>query len=414
MWPGWGCDMTFGFSGTGPVKLTDQPFTASGDLRVAELSPIFQHTFEYTVDNTQLFHKTITGGGTITQADAMAVVSSSTTSSSISCFQSEQHAKIRAGFGGVARFTALFTTPVAATEQLVGLSDELGSSVAFENGYMIGYIGTEFGFHRFQNDSLISVPQSEWDDPLDGTGRSGMTLDHTKLNVFFIQFQYLGAGAIRLFIENDATGDMILVNTVRYSNNFIIPSVFNPNFHITLFVDNKATSNDLIIKTASFSYFVEGKTKQTELHQTIFSSGEQQKTSVTTEVAIITIRNKSTYASKVNFVDVQIMGAYSSIEASAANNLGRVRFIKNAALGGIPVFNDINTTDSVIEFDIAGTTVTNGLEIFASPLAGKNDKSDKDLSPWNIILHPGDSLTIAGLSVNSATINSGLIWNELF
>ena len=45
------------------------PLSAFGDLRTAELSPQFQGSFEYTVDNTDLFEQTISNGGTITQAD---------------------------------------------------------------------------------------------------------------------------------------------------------------------------------------------------------------------------------------------------------------------------------------------------------------------------------------------------------
>ena len=145
-------------SGGGSVSL---PLTAFGDLRTAELSPIFQYTFEYTVDNTELTVNNITNGGTVTQADAMAVVTSSTTTNSTACLRSKQHAKYRAGQGGLSRFTALFTTPVAATEQLVGLAGAAGSSTSFENGYMIGYVGTVFGFHRFVNDVLFTIPLSD-------------------------------------------------------------------------------------------------------------------------------------------------------------------------------------------------------------------------------------------------------------
>ena len=163
-----------------------QPKTAFGELLVGQLSPQFQGSFEYTVDNTDLNTNTGVDGGTVTQASGMAVVSSSTTTASTALFQSKQHAKYRAGLGGLNRFTALFTSPVAATEQYIGIMDETGSSAAFKNGYAVGYDGLTFGFHRFQNDSKITVTQADWDDPMDGTGPSGMTLYHTKLNIFHL------------------------------------------------------------------------------------------------------------------------------------------------------------------------------------------------------------------------------------
>ena len=94
----------------------ENPKTAFGEVLVGQLSPQYQGSFEYTVGNTDLNINTVVAGGTVTQASGTAVVGSSTTTASTALFQSKQHAKYRAGLGGVARFTALFTTPVAVTE----------------------------------------------------------------------------------------------------------------------------------------------------------------------------------------------------------------------------------------------------------------------------------------------------------
>ena len=139
---------------------------------------------------------------------------------------------------------------------------------------------------------------------MDGTGASGMTLDQTKVNVFEIRFQYLGVGGIQLGIEDDSTGQFVVVHTILYANNNTTPSVYNPNFHHTMWVNNKATSSDIILKSASYAYFVEGKTSFIELHQPENASGIKEKNSVSTEVAIFTIRNKTTYASKTEMISV--------------------------------------------------------------------------------------------------------------
>jgi len=390
------------------------PLTAFGDSRIAELSPIIQQSFEYTVDNAKLSSKTEVNGGTVTQANAMAVVGTSTTTASKATYSSKHHAKYHPGFGGLARFTAMFTTPVAVTEQFAGLADEVGSTAAFKNGYVVGYDGTTFGFHRFQNDALFTAPQSSWDDPLDGTGPSGMTLDTTKLNVFYIQMQYLGAGAVKLFVEDEATGGIILVHTLDYVNQNTVPHIYQPTLKFIFHADNKATANNLVVSTASLGYFVEGKTGLIELHQPLASSGEQLKGGITAERAVCTIRNKTTYATRANFIDALILGFYGSSEAGTSNNLAYVRLVKNATLGGTPVYNDINTTDSIIEIDVAGTTVTGGEEIHSIPLGGRNGTGREDLSNWGVILNPGDTITVAGESRGNADIAGGITWKELF
>lgn len=390
------------------------PITAFGDLRTAQLHPQFQGSLEYTVTNTELNSIVVVNGGTITQANAMAVVGSSTTTASTARFESKRQARYKPGLGGLIEFTALFVRNVADTEQYAGILDETGSSEAFKNGLAIGYDGAVFGFHSFANDVKFTVNQSSWDDPLDGTGASGMTLDNTKINVWGIRYQYLGAGAIQLLVQNDTTGLFVVVHTILYANKNTQPSSFNPNYRFTMFVDNKGTTTDLIIKCSSYAYFVEGKTKFIELQQHLQSSGEKQKTTVTTEVAILTIRNKSTYAGKTNFIDVVMQAITGSIEANSANNLGNIRLVRDATLGGTPSYSDINTSNSVIEIDTSGTTVTGGTEIFPLALAGKNDRDFVDLTNFELLLHPGETLTLTGASANSATIHGSLLWKELF
>jgi hypothetical protein len=396
------------------INVTNLPLTAFGDLRTAELSPIFQISFEYTVDNTYLVRNAVVNGGTVTQSQAMAVVGTSTTTGSSAYMRSYIPAKYRAGLGGLFRFTALYTAPIAGTAQLHGLADTKGSSTYFKNGFMVGYVGTTFGFHRFRNDELFTIPLADFDDPLDGTGASGGNIDPTKLNVFYIDFQYLGAGAIRIYHESELSGDVDLVHTLLYSNLNTVPSTFNPNFFGTVYTDNGATSSDMIAKIASMAFFVEGKSILTELHQPQFSTGKVTKSGVTTETPILTIRNKSIYAGLENFIEVILEEQVSSIEAGSPNNLAEIRLKRNATLGGTPSWVDINTTNSVVEMDTSATTVSGGEIDRDIPLAGKNDKSIDNIISLRFILAPGESITVTGESASSAVIKASLLWKELF
>jgi hypothetical protein len=387
---------------------------AFGEALVAELTPILQQSFEYTVDNTFLTENTEVGGGTVTQATGLAIVTTSTTTGSSALLQSGRHGRYRAGQGILLRMTGLFSNGVTGTEQYIGLADVIGSSAAFKNGFMIGYDGSDFGVHRFQGDSKTTVNLTDCDDPLDGSGASGMVIDTTKINVFGIRFQYLGAGAIEYLVEDDSTGKLIPFHTVFYANNELTPSVYNPNFHVMLWAANKGTTANIVTKTASFGYFVEGVSPVKNLQQPQFSTSLQQKTTVTTEVAILTIRNKSIYASVSNFMDIQLEQVVSQIEANSANNLGYIRLVRNATLGGAPSYTDINATNSVVEIDVSGTTVTGGEEVMVIPLAGKNDKEIIDLTPFEIYVKHNDTITVSGVSANSATIEASLLWKELF
>lgn len=263
----------------------------------------------------------------------MAVCGTGTTTGSKARLESHAHLKYRAGLGGLLRFTALFTAPVAGTEQFFGIMDEKGSSAEFKNGYAIGYEGTELRIERYHGDSVTTVTRANWDDPLDGTGSSGINLDFTKLNVFQIRYQYLGAGQIDFFTENPDNGKFYRFHRIKYANRNVTPSTENPNYHFQMYVDNGATTSNMIIKCASYAFFVEGQTTYTEIQQPQASSGTKSKSTVTTEVAIFTIRNRSTYNSKTNYIDILLERFGTSIEASFANNLGTIRLVKNATLG---------------------------------------------------------------------------------
>jgi len=389
------------------------PKTAFGDARIAELNPIFQQSFEYTVDNSELTTNTVTNGGTVTQANAMAVIGSSVTTNSTARMSSYTGAKYNAGLGALLRFTAKFTSPVVGTEQYCGLMDAVGSSEAFNNGYSIGYNGTVFGFHRWVNDTLVTVPQSSWDDPLDGTGPSGMTLDHTNLNVFEIRFQFLGAGAIELFVEDDSTGGFVSVHKILYANLNTTPSVENPNFCAMFWVNNGATTSDIVLSTSSFGYFIEGKSEYSHTHRPQFSSGIQQATSVATEIPVFTIRNKSTYASVTNFTDLLLEFLTAANDANQANTLTTVRLLRDVSLTGAS-FSDINTNDSVVEIDTSATSFTGGRELLPVLLSGQNDKDKLKLNDLKIIVRPGQAITVAASSSNSATVDASLFWRELF
>lgn len=397
-----------------PPKEIKVPLSGFWDLRTIELSPIFQGSFEYTVDNTELTENSTTWGWTVTQSNAMAICTTSTTTWSKAILQSHVHARYKAWLGWLGRFTWLFTSWVANTSQWIWLADEVWSTSDFKNWFCIWYNGVNLSIARFQNDVMFAVPQSQWNDKLDWTWPSWMVIDPTKINVFEIRYQYLWGGAITFHVESSITGYFIEFHRILYANLNTSPSVYTPNYHFFVYANNKWTTSNLITKSASYWYFVEGKTKYTEIHQPQFSSGIVTKNTVTTEIALFTVKVKTTYAWKTNLIPILLELLWCSIEASSANNLWAIRLVKNATLGWVPVFNDINTNNSICSLDVAWTTVTWWIDFLDFQLAWKNDKINQELFDLDIILQDWDTVTVAVSSANSATFKWNLLWKELF
>ena len=102
----------------------------------------------------------------------------------------------------------------------------------------VGYFGSENGVFLEQDNSVVSgvlrsnvtgsvvdtkIAQANWNvDPLDGTGPSGVTLDLTKVQVMWLDFEWLGVGSVRFgFVMN---GQLIPCHVFHHAN--IIDSTY--------------------------------------------------------------------------------------------------------------------------------------------------------------------------------------------
>jgi hypothetical protein len=62
------------------------------------------------------------------------------------------------------------------------------------------------------------IPQSQWNiDKLDGTGRSGYNIDLSKIQMFYVDYSWYGAGAIRFGVK-DQRGEVIYCHRFTHAN----------------------------------------------------------------------------------------------------------------------------------------------------------------------------------------------------
>ena len=376
------------YNGDLKVSIGQNNRSAFGELNVAQLTPIVQEMFTYNI-NSRLINTTLVNTGTVTQANAMAVVGSGTTTASSATLQTRKRARYRPGIGLVCRFTALFTTGVADTFQYAGCFDE-------EDGFAFGYNGTSFGILQRSTASGSTVDtwtaQTAWNrDNADGTGTLPV-LDQTKGNIFEIQLQYLGFGAIRFYIE-DTPGEFILVHDIEYANANTQPSLANPSLPYSMFVDNNTTTSDMVMKTGSCGLFIEG----TEKPHGALNSIENSKSGIgSTETNVLTIQNRTSYNSLTNHN--LVYPYFLSIATIAGTKPTTIYLTLNSSIGGTPAFTNIDVNNSIVAYDTSGTTLTGGIRL-ASFILGKEDKIEINLKEIEeIFLEPGDELTISAVT----------------
>jgi len=382
------------------------PRGAFGELEAVEPTPVVQVDFIYNI-NADMVDSTVTGSGTVTQADSMAVLQTTAATSSSAMIETKRYLKYRPGQGCHIRGTALYTTGVANSEQLFGCWDE-------QDGLFFGFNGTSFWIMT-RNDSVDTwVAQADWNgDKMDWTGGSsnptGQNLDPTKGNVYQINFQWLGFGMIEFAIEDANTGRFVPVHQVRYANANTVPSLTNPSFPILWSVENTTNNTNITLKGASCVWEIEGKIEYLWPTNAIGNS----KTGITTTLTnIITIRNKSTYQTITNRTPVNLLKYSLSVDG---NKPAEYQLIKNTTLGGTPSYTDISTNTSVIDYDTAGTTITGGQVIDFWTLGSTGTASESGTATTDIILLPGEILTLAVRATSTTTDATAAIrWVEDF
>lgn len=133
-----------------PAFVPDEPRSAFGEVLVAQPHPRVQIKFPYNI-NPDIVRSCENNSGTVTQADGMAVVQSGASANSGAILESRGPISYAPGQGVSVRCTALFTTGVSNSEQIVGVGNQ-------EDGFFFGYDGATFGaLHRFGGRSEIQT-----------------------------------------------------------------------------------------------------------------------------------------------------------------------------------------------------------------------------------------------------------------
>lgn len=255
------------------------------------------------------------------------------------------------------------------------------------------------------------ITQSNWNaDKMDGTGNSGMTLDTQKGNVYQIQFQWLGYGNIRYFIQSDTTGDFVLVHQINYTNNNTEVSIRRPSFRGFAGLSSTNSTTSLTMNVGSMAGFIEGLFKTNA--NTLWAENSSKTISSNTETNILIIDNKLLYNGEINSGEINIKQV--SLSSDGTKNV-IFRFYTNPSGIGdgttsdFPDFQEKDLNQSIAILDILSTSIQGGDLIYAITI-GKAD-SQQVILP-SIILERTKLMVITAESTGASTIDVGLNWEE--
>lgn len=236
-------------------------------------------------------------------------------------------------------------------------------------------------------------------DKLDGTGPSGMVLDPTKLNVYQINFRWLGSGKISYGIENEKDGDIIYFHQEHYVNKNTTPHLDNPSLRIGYVVADLGGSGgtNVTLEGASILGAIEGNIAPVFYPMAV--RGER-----TTNLSaglyghLLTLKNNLICNSKINVREV-ILKTITAGASSAASAPCTVLLYLEPTYGSTITYTDPAKTTSCISYSTTETTI-NGASF--SPLFAFNITTGApvtvDISDLRIVLTPNQSVAVAILS----------------
>lgn len=205
--------------------------------------------------------------------------------------------------------------------------------------------------------STTFIPQSAWNIDTRISTDTDINLDPTMGNVYQIQFQYLGFGAINFFIEDKNSGELILVHKIPFGNTNSFTSVSNPTFRVGWLVRNVGNNTNITIKGGSAAAFVEGEIfrdtppKSIAIEQTAIGS---------TLTNLVSLRNRITFSDKVNRAEVFPLLVSGSTQT---NKFAFFRIILNPTFSAPVTFEYVDKDSSIVETTTDKVTLTGGLNI---------------------------------------------------
>lgn len=356
---------------------------AFGRLRASQPFTIFDSQNRYA-QSGDFDSSTATGGSVTYLANESSVQLSVTTSSGSEVVrQSYRVFPYQPGKSLLAMNTFVFNTPKANLRQRVGY-------FSTQNGVFLEQDGDQLYFVRrsYTSGSVVDtrVAQSAWNsDKLNGTGDSGYTLDISKSQIFWQDFEWLGVGSVRCgFVIN---GQLIIAHIFHNAN--VGTGVYMTT--ATLPIRYEITNTGATASSSSMKQICSTVVSEGGYERKVAATVARMTTATTVATSFEPLVSIRLNSSRLDAVIIPLK--YNVLPTGTADY--EVALIKNATLTGASfVASDSPNAD----YDVSATALTGGTIVQSGYVSASNQASgqvDSSLE-YNFDLQLGR--TISGTS----------------
>jgi hypothetical protein len=250
-----------------------------------------------------------------------------------------------------------------------------------------------------------NVAQESWN--ITSTPFTGF--DPTQLNLYRLEYGYLGGVSATFSIYNPNTQLFVKVHAILWANSNTTPIFGNPDMKVGWTSASTGSTGTNLTVTGASAYVAVGG-KNIFRNQTYADENSVSTVDNTPSHALITLKNRITYGGRFN------LGKIALLEVSVENDHTKsitVDVCLNSTVAGTTNFNLVDDVNSIALIDKAGTTVSGGRKVASFQVAA-NASVTVDLSRFFIELSPEDLLVITAFtSSGSATeVTASITWLE--
>jgi hypothetical protein len=357
---------------------------AFGRLRVSQPYTLFDSQNRYAIDNQ--FSTSTAGSGAATHLSNESSVSMavSTTSGDEVVRQTFRVFPYQPGKSLLLLATFKMDTAKTNLRQRVGYFN-IANGVFLEQGAN----GITFVLRTSTSGSATDaryVAKASWNgDKLDGTGASGVTLDLTKTQILFIDFEWLGVGSVRCGFVID--GQFIVAHTFHNANIqtsvYMTTAILPVRYEIT---NTGTVASSSAMKQICSSVMSEGGYEATSIeHVARMVSATTGTYLTTTFKPLVSIRMASTALGAV------VLPYNLNFLPTTSDNYELALF-QNTTLT-TPTWTAVSS-DANVEQDLASTSMSGGTLVYSEFTTGKSGRVPLATgSGYNWDLQLGTSLT---------------------
>ena len=261
------------------------------------------------------------------------------------------------------------------------------------------------------------VDQAEWDDPMDGTGPSGINLDFTKSQLLTIDFEW-STGTVRMgvFLEDEPH----YFHHFHHANILEGAYMSTPNLPLRYSIESLGTGVASSMRAVAATVISEGGIHSLGVLHHASTAGAGVTTDAEDELfAVIGIRLKSTH------LDAQVFIVSTGVQIHTASEFGQWVLIFNPTVAGTFTYGDrANSALQVALGAGAANSVTGGDHITGGYLetgGGNTGGSSEQGTPEDALLLGSaidgtpDTIVLCYRPINGtsvATVEGDLTWRE--